>query len=300
MPIGNSVNNLIAIIGGGLSGVVCALTIARRGGKCDLFEKNDLLNIFSDIYSVYGYDDCIKEYNNYLKCEILKNAKSNKINIKTNIEIIYDANFVKKYDTIIVATGAHEKLLNVNGAVQKHVVSIYDFLKDRPPISTKQFICIYAKTELSLKLAIYLAKNKAKVTVLVNNQTKLLDIPNANFTFYLEAFKRLGVEIVLISRIKKINEDSVDVFVNNKLKNKDTVATILNLKSKKKYSYLVELKTIDATLFIYEPELSPNNKLYYNLIKNKFKGQVYLIGDALEIGDLDHAVKTGFFVGNNI
>ena len=72
------------------------------------------------------------------------------------------------------------------------------------------------------------------------------------------------------------------------------------LKSKKKYSYLVELKTIDATLFIYEPELSPNNKLYYDLIKNKFKGQVYLIGDALEIGDLDHAVKTGFFVGNNI
>lgn len=300
LPIGNTANESIAIVGGGIAGLVCALTIVKRGGKCDLYEKEDVLNLFGEKLSVFGYDEELKNYNNYLKCEILKNAKNGNINIKTCGEIIYDANFIKKYNIIIIATGSKEKFLSVNGAIQKHVVSIYDFLKSKPANVFGKSVAVYAKTELSLKLAIYLAQAGARLSLIIDSETKLLEIPNVNFTFYLTALKELNVDIVIISKIKKINDDSVEVFVNNKLKNKDVVATILNFKSKHKYSYLAELKTVDANLFIYEPELVPNNKLYYDLVKNKFSGQVYLIGDALEVGDLEHSIKTGFFVGNNI
>lgn len=300
LSIGNSASESIAIVGGGISGMVCALTIANRGGKCDIIERGDSLNALGELKTIFGYDDCMKNYNNYLKCEILKNAKNNKINIKTDTDIIFDTNFIKKYSTIIVATGAHEKCLNVNGAIQKHVVSIYDFLKKKPKDLDKKQIAIYVKTELGLKLAVYLAKIGLRVSVLVDDKNLLTKIPNANLTFYLEAFNILRVDIVLISRIKKINEDSVDVFVNNKLKGKDITAVILNMKSKKEYSYLAELKTIDADLFIYEPYLVSNNKLYYDLVKNRYPGKVYLIGDALEVGDLEHSIKTGFYVGKNI
>ena len=300
LPVGNSASESIAIIGGGISGMVCAITIANRGGKCDIFERGESLNISGELKTIFGYDDCMKNYNNYLKCEILKNAKNNKINIKTDTEIIFDTNFIKKYSTIIVATGAHEKCLNVNGAIQKHVVSIYDFLKKKPKDLDKKQIAVYVKTELGLKLAVYLAKIGLRVSVLVDDKNLLTKIPNANLTFYLESFNVLKADIVLISRIKKINEDSVDVFVNNKLKGKDITAVILNMKSKKEYSYLAELKTIDANLFIYEPDLVSNNKLYYDLVKNRYPGKVYLIGDALEVGDLEHSIKTGFYVGKNI
>ena len=74
----------------------------------------------------------------------------------------------------------------------------------------------------------------------------------------------------------------------------------MNMKSKINYKHISELKLIDASLFVYEPELQPNNKLFYELVKNRYKGNVYMIGNALEIGDLYSDIHSGFYVGKNI
>ena len=143
----------IAIVGGGVSGMVCALTLAKRGIKCDLFEQDNVLNKKGENCDVFGYDQSLKNYNDYLKCEILKNAKNNKINLKLCTKFEYDTNLIKNYTTIVVATGSHEKFLNSNGAVQKHVKSIYDVLSNKQHIAKVDTIAIYAKFKDSLSLS---------------------------------------------------------------------------------------------------------------------------------------------------
>jgi len=293
-------NEKIAIVGAGISGIVCALTLAERGAKPELFEKNDIINQNGEICDVFGFDKCMKNYNNYIKCELLKNAKNGQINLKTNTIFEYDERFVKNYTSIVIATGFKEKFFSVNGAVQKHVKSIYEILKNKELFFDKNMIAIYAKSELALKLAIYLAAQKKKVSLIIPNLNFLFKMPNANLTYYLTVLKKYRVDVYLDSHVKKIHEDSAEIIINNKIKNLDFVSVVLNMKSKINYRYISELKIIDAELFIYEPELVPNNKLFYELVKNRFKGNVYLIGNALEIGDLYNDIHTGFYVGKNI
>lgn len=290
----------IAIVGAGVAGIVCALTLNQRGYMVDLYEKASEINAKNKLCEVFGCDKYLKEYNSYLKIKILKNAKSKQINLKTNYNFVYDANLLKEYTTVIIATGAREKFFCVNGAVQKHVKSIYEILSSKKHFVSIRSVAIFVRSELSLKLAVYLAKQNKRVSLIIPDVQFLFDMLNANLTYYLYELARLGVDVNLMTRVKKIHEDSAEIIVNNKFKNKDFSALILNMKSKRNHRYLSALKTIDAELFIFEPELVPNNKLYVDLVKNRFKGKVYLIGDALEVGGLDNAVRTGYYVGKNI
>ena len=290
----------IAIVGAGVAGIICALALNQRGYVVDLYEKASEINAKNQLCEVFGSDKYLKEYNNYLKIKILKNAKIKQINLKTNYNFVYDANLLKEYTTVIVATGAREKFFCVNGAVQKHVKSIYEILSSKKHLISARSVAILVRSELSLKLAIHLAGENKKVSLIIPDIQFLFDMPNANLTYYLYKLTSLGVDVNLMSRVKKIHEDSAEIIVNNKFKNKDFSALVLNMKSKRNYKHLPALKTIDAELFIFEPELVPNNKLYIDLVKNRFKGKVYLIGDALEVGGLDNAVRTGYYVGKNI
>ena len=290
----------IAIIGSGYSGISCALTLAKRGYSVDLYEQSSQINKNGKLLNVFGYDNYFNFYNTYLDEELKKYAKKDKINIKTNTKFTVNENFINNYSCIVVATGFHEKFLNVTGAVLKTVKTIYDVLSNKKSILNKKRIVIYAKTELSLKLGLYLSTLGKSVCIVINRLDFLFKMPNANLTYYLYAFKLNGVSIELMTQIRRIEEDCVELIINNKLKNKDLSSVILNMKSNNHYSYIAESKTIPADLFIYEPELSPNNKLYYELVNSNFKGELYMIGNALKIGDLGDDIKSGFYVGKNI
>ena len=80
----------------------------------------------------------------------------------------------------------------------------------------------------------------------------------------------------------------------------DYFSHIYNFLSNQNFKYQPIAKILDCNLFIYEPETVPNNKLYYDIVKSNFKGEVYLIGQALENGDLSNDIESGYFVGKNI
>ena len=101
-------------------------------------------------------------------------------------------------------------------------------------------------------------------------------------------------------KVKYIKEDFIEIFVNNKLKNKNFQSLILNYISGSNYSFEAKAKTIDCDLFIYEPDIYPNNKIYYELVKSGYNGQLFLIGNALEICDMATIIQSGYFVGKNL
>ena len=77
-------------------------------------------------------------------------------------------------------------------------------------------------------------------------------------------------------------------------------STVLNMKSNINYKFSPRLKIVDMDLFVYEPQMIPNNKLYYDIVTSGYKGEVYLIGNALQLGDIGDDIKSAFYVGKNI
>lgn len=296
----NSKNNIkVAVVGAGVSGIVCSLILAERGYEVYLYDSQNKINSTGIIETVFDFDIHRKLFNNYLSTKLDEFVKMKKIFVKLKTPFnISDNNH--EYYSIIVATGFHEKFLQVQGAVLKNVKSLYDALSDKNNLLSYKRIVINARSELSLKLALFLLLNKKRVTVLISDITHFFKLPNSHYCYYFYSLKQLGAEVFINSRLKKIEDDFVDVVVDSKLYSKDYLALALNLKNTKYSKGEKREVSVDADLVIYEPELSSNNKLYYDLVSKIYPGELYMVGSAFQIGDIASDIKSAYFVAKNL
>ena len=293
-------NEKIAVIGSGISGINCAIFLAKRGFNVEIYERLKDVNIYGKLRDIYGYNGVLKNYNEFLEKEINEYEKLGKIKIFTNTNFnLKNLNF-NNYSNIVIATGACERFSKTPGAVLKNVKNIYDVLANKELLKGKRDFVIEAKSELSLSLAQYLLLNKKKVTLLINSVDFLFKMQNSKLTYYLYSLKKLNCKVYLQSKINKIEDDFVEAVINSKLESDNFSSIILNMKSGKKYKYLAKAKSIDLDLFIYEPETYANNRLYYELVNSNYNGKIFMIGNALYPCDLAESIKTAFFVAKNI
>jgi len=289
----------VAVIGAGVSGLVCTITLLSRKNKVVLFDSNLILNKNGKICDIYNFDEFLNKYFLSLEKQLSKYKNSGELTINLNTNVTSDNLNYNKFDAVVVATGFKQKCLLTSGAVYSHVKSIYDVLENKDKLKNVKDIVLNIKTELSLKLALYLSINNYRVSLLVSNIEILKSINHSNLTYYLYQFQRLGVKVFLDCYIKKINEDNIDLFANKYFLG-DYVSHIYNYLSNQNFKSCLVAKCIDCDLFIYEPEIVPNNKLYYDIVKSGYKGEVYLVGQALEGGDLANDIESGYYVGKNI
>lgn len=300
VPVNILRNKNVAVIGSGIAGINASIYLAIRGFNVDVYEENSTLNKTGRCNEIFGYDSNLKYYNDYLENILNGFIKKGKIRLFLNTKFTSGNNNLNDYFSIIIATGFHERFLEVTGAVLKNVKSIYDVLDSEKEIEQKNSIVIYAKTELSFKLALYLLSIKKHVTIVIQNLDEILKMPYDRLTYYLYEFEQLKVKVNLFSRIKRIENDFVELIINNKIKNESFSSIILNSKSNNSYPYEAKAKTVDCDLLIYEPELYPNNKLYYDLVKKKYRGELYLVGNALQISGMNDDIKTAYYVAKNL
>ena len=289
----------IAIVGAGISGLTCALTLAKRGYKVQLFEKNNCINYYGKLTTIFNFDKALFSYYEKIESEIQNMVKNKKIIIDLNKEFVSSDFRNQNYYSIVIATGFKSKFLAIPGSVQSHVINIYDSLKNKEILLSKKKIVIYARSILSLKLALFLANNKKNVTLIIND-IKLLNLnKNADLFYYLCNLHRFGVNFYYFSRITHINEDNVSVLICKNL-DCNSVKVSLDIFSNVKLNMEKQLTNIDCDYLIYEPEFIPNNGLYADLVKSGYKGELYLIGNALENSSLAEHIKSGYFVGKNL
>ncbi len=288
----------IAVVGAGTSGIIAATTLARRGYNVSLFEKERQLNKNGKSCEVFSFDKRLEHFNRYIEKTAKLLEEQNKLTIKLGTE--FKAVDAKNFEAVVLATGFRELFLGVPGAVLRTVVSIFDILSKKISFEGKKHIVIYAKSELSFKLALYLCENKFDVAVVIPNASFLFDLPQSLMSYYLISAKKLKLKVFVCAEVKNINEDSVELFCNYKTRNLSFLSVINNMRSGKTYKFQPEAKTIDCNLFIYDPDLAENNRLFYDIVKSGYLGEIYMVGDALKVSDLLHEVRTGYFVGNNI
>lgn len=290
-------NNKVAVVGAGVSGIMCACFLADRGFSVDLYEKNNNVNENGRLLEVFGMCKLTKKFNDYIENLLTKNAKNGQISLKTASKLENIEKF-DNYRAIIIATGFKEKFLKITGSVLKTVISIYDFLSNKKLLNNNKFI-IFAKSELSLKLAVYLSSNKKNVSIIIQDFDSLKNLSNDKFSYYFYMFAKLNIDVYLNANIKIIEYDFVEVIANKLTKNK-LLTYIMNLKSNVKSKHEKKLFSVDYDLFIYEPEITENNKLYYDIVASGYKGEVYMIGNALQICDDAECIKSAYYVAKNL
>ena len=288
------------VVGSGYSGLYASLVLAERGFTVDLYESSDKINPTGELLNIFDFNNENKIIYTYFKRKVNEFAENNKINIYLNNKFSATNDNMNTYQAIVVATGFNERFLSITGAVLKNVKSIYDVLGKKENLLSYGKITLLAKSELSIKLAMYLYLQNIHVTLIVPSGKLFCDLPNSKATYYAYILSKLNIKIYFGAKVKKINEESVDLIINNKLEQVSVSSVILNTITKSEFPYLAEAKNIDSDLFIYEPEIYPNNKLYYELVKEGYKGELFMVGNALEIGDISNDIHSAFFVANNI
>lgn len=296
----NKFSKSIAIVGAGVSGIVCALTLLERGFTIEIYEKNNELNYNGKLTTIFGFDKLLLSYYKHLEVRLKDFEKRNRLKIFTNQKFSPSSNNLDDYHAIVVATGFSSKFLTIPGAVQSHIVNIYDVLKNENILKNKKNIVLYVKSELSLKLAFYLTVHNYKnITLIIKDFNYFINNKNANIFYYFQNLYKNNANFYYFARIIKINEDNLDLKCCKELKN-NNINTFYKIISNAKYNPTYQLINIDCDLLIYEPETKPNNKLYIDLVNKKYAGELYLIGNALENSDLAETIKSAYFVGKNI
>lgn len=298
----------IAVVGAGPAGVMCAVTLAKRGHEVTLYEKDSSIGGILRLGAIPKIKFDVANYLDYLNDLVNKAIEKSSLKVELNKEINTEYLKGKEYNVVICATGATEKKIKVEGANLPHVIGAIDLLKNSMMIDGKEKIVIIGGGAVGCELAYYLAYEKAKrnVTVIEMLPYFMNGVCTANRGHLIHYLERKNVKLLNCAQIKSIKEKSVIVL--RKIKNVPNPYAVwqpilpANVKNpfEKKIGGKEEEITIEADLVVVAIGFVPNNNLYYECVKERVAETIYNIGDSFTPGKVFEAVKAGYLLGRSL
>ena len=195
----------VAIIGGGIGGMECALVLKKRGHKPVLFEKTNELGGLFLTASAMSFKENDKELIEWYKKEVAKQG----IDIRFNTEVT-DLGTMRGFDEIIVATGSVPRTMPMIPGFEK-TMSFTELLKEKKEVGDK--VLFFGGGQSSCEAAYDLIlQGKHPIIVeyagdLVAAQATCL----ANTSFLRDAMEYHKVPTYLRSTITEIHDGGVTV-----------------------------------------------------------------------------------------
>ncbi len=185
----------IAVIGGGVAGLECAMVAARRGHDVVLFEKEDrlggqLVPASKEVGGGHVFLDLIRYYETQLR--------KLGVEIKLNTEV--DARLIAKggFDVAVIATGAEVDKVTFNVPTYTAV----EVLKDE--VETGKNVVVVSGERAALVAAEYLATKGKRVTVIEEGRRVGSDvIPTFRWRHKLW-LKEFNISVLTESKINKV------------------------------------------------------------------------------------------------
>ena len=242
----------VAIIGGGIGGMECALVLKKRGHKPVLFEKTNELGGLFLTASAMSFKENDKELIEWYKKEVAKQG----IDIRFNTEVT-DLGTMRGFDEIIVATGSVPRTMPMIPGFEK-TMSFTELLKEKKEVGDK--VLFFGGGQSSCEAANDLIlQGKHPIIVeyagdLVAAQATCL----ANTSFLRDAMEYHKVPTYLESTVTEIT---------------DTGCTVKNVKTGES-TFVACDNVVNGVGFIPTPVGGKDNK------------QVHRVGDCVAIGNL--------------
>ena len=179
----------VAIIGGGIGGMECALVLKKRGHKPVLFEKTNELGGLFLTASAMSFKENDKELIEWYKKEVAKQG----IDIRFNTEVT-DLGTMRGFDEIIVATGSVPRTMPMIPGFEK-TMSFTELLKEKKEVGDK--VLFFGGGQSSCEAAYDLIL-QGKHPIIVEYANDLIATPgtclaNASFLREMLVFKKVPI-----------------------------------------------------------------------------------------------------------
>ena len=243
----------VAIIGGGIGGMECALVLKQRGHIPTIFEKTDELGGLFLTASAMTFKENDKELIRWYKNEIEKQG----IDVRFNTEI-NDLGVLRGYDDIIVASGSVPRMMPSIKGFDK-ALTFTQVLKDKVDVGDK--VLFIGGGQSSCEAAYDMLLNFGKHPIIVEYAGDLVAAQAtclANTSFLRDAMEYHKVPVYLHSTVTEITDKGCTV------KNVETGET----------TFVECDSVVNGTGFVPTPVGGKDNK------------KAYRVGDCVAIGNL--------------
>ena len=242
----------VAIIGGGIGGMECALVLKQRGHTPVIFEKTNELGGLFLTASAMSFKENDKELIEWYKKEVEKQG----IDIRFNTEVT-DLGTMRGFDEVIVATGSVPRTMPMIPGFEK-TLSFTELLKDKKEVGDK--VLFFGGGQSSCEAAYDLVL-QGKHPIIVEYANDLIAAQAtclANTSFLRDAMEYHKVPTYLESTVTEIKDNGV---------------TVKNVKTGE--TFFVECDdVVNGIGFVPTPVGGKDNK------------QVFRVGDCVAIGNL--------------
>ncbi len=254
------------VVGGGPSGMIAAQTLAERGVKVTLIDRQSELGGTINLAKKPPLKERMEWIADYYKVEFEKLGVEVKLGMEATAENIAEMN----PDAVLVATGSKSIIpRSIPGIDGKNVYTIEEVLTGKAGLKDKKILIVGAGVT-GLETAEYLC-HEGNTVVLADMLEKVA--PNANHTNVADVcgrLKKYGAQFMMAHALKEIQETGV---VLERLSDKETV-------------------TIDADAVVLSLGFRPDNGLVEEL---KARGiQAQAIGNAIKDGTIAPATRSGY------
>lgn len=200
-------NKTVLVIGGGISGMVAAITCAKRGHKVFLFEKESSLGGNFRLNLIPAFKDDYKRYIKYLINEL---TECN-VNIMLNYCIEKENIYKYEADVIINAIGAEFKKIEIDGLKQGKYLSPFALYEDKDFTSFN--VVIIGGGLIGVEAALNVVLHGGKATIIEKDNILAKQSYLANKQHLIHLLEENKVKTYLNTDI--ISSDGLKLFCRN-------------------------------------------------------------------------------------
>lgn len=298
----------VAVIGAGPSGIICAITAARRGHKVILFEKTGRVGGMLVPGSVPKIKFEVKNYLTYLEHSLEETRKKFDLTLKLNCEILPETLNGEGLDSVVVSVGGSAITPKLPGINKKNVVQAIDLFYKPELAARATNVVVVGAGAVGCEAAQFLAAELGKKVTIVEMLPFIMSgLCTANRGHMIHELERLNVPLWNCTKFISIEGNTIRLDRNVSATVPDPYITwtpILPENIVNPFAKLIkeeiQEQTLTADLVVLAMGLRPSRDFYEACVSAQTAPEVIQLGDAFQIGRIFEAVKSGSLVGRTL
>ncbi len=261
----------VAVIGGGIAGMVAAHTAKTAGHEVELYEGCGKLGGHLVAIGKQSFKKGVADLNKWYQRQLSKMG----VAVHVNSQMTADAIKALGADVVILAQGSQYTVPEIAGLDNKKVVSSYDLLMGDATLGQK--VAVVGGGCLGAEIAYDLASNKGKGVVLIEEKAKIVSDPiiaTATWQMLTELVEASAVDVKTGCRALAIDDTGVTVDEGGRV------------------------SVIEADSVVIAAGTSPRKTLYKQLLGCGI--ELYQVGDCTKAADIRSASAQAYEIAREL